>query len=106
MSLLDRVRGIERPRINAHGLQAALEEWSDSASGFSRATIISQFGLTTDDEIELDIIKGHFDNADTDAKKLRLRKTLDSIFMLISDKDLSFYSTNTSVNTRLTQVVS
>ena len=31
MSLLDRLRGIEQPRFNAHGFQAALSEWVEAA---------------------------------------------------------------------------
>ena len=103
MSLLNRLRGVEQPKISAHGLQAALSEWADGAAGFSRATIISQFKLTTDDETELDILKAHYDSANTNAKKLRLRKTLDNILMLISDRRLSFYATNAEVNARLTE---
>ncbi len=106
MSLLDRLRGTESPRINAHGFQAALSEWADGATGFSRASIISQFGLNSVDEAELDILKGHYDDANTNAKKLRLRKALDNILMLIGDRDLSFYPTNAEVNTRLTEAAS
>lgn len=105
MSLLDRLRGTEKPRINAHGFQAALSEWADGAAGFSRSTIILQFGLTTDDEAELDILKAHYDSANTNAKKLRLRKALDNILMLIADRDLTFYATNAAVNARLTEAV-
>ena len=106
MSLLDRLRGIENPRINAHGFQAALNEWADGAAGFSRAAIVSQFGLTAEDEAELDILKAHYDDANTSAKQLRLRKTLDNILMLIGDRDLTFYPTNASVNTRLAEAAS
>lgn len=106
MSLLNRLRGVEQPRINAHGFQAALSEWADGATGFSRVTIISQFALSTDDETELDILKAHYDSANTNAKKLRLRKTLDNILMLIGDRDLTFYPTNAAVNTRLTEAAS
>jgi len=106
MSLLDRLRGIEQPRINAHGFQAALAEWADGASGFSRATIISQFGLTPNEGAELDILRAHYNSANTDAKKLRLRKTLDNILMLIGDRDLTFYATNAEVNARLTEAAS
>ena len=106
MSLLDRLRGIEDPRISAHSFQAALFEWADGATGFSRATIIAQFSLNTADEAELDILKAHYDTANTDAKKLRLRKTLDNILMLISNHRLTFYATNAEVNTRLTDAAS
>ena len=106
MSLLDRLRGIEQPRINAHGFQAALSEWADGAAGFSRATIIAQFALEPEDEVELDILKAHHDSANTNAKKLRLRKTLDNILMLIGDRDLNFYATNAEVNARLTEAAS
>lgn len=103
MSLLNRLRGTEQPRINAHGFQAALSEWADGAPGFSRATIIAQFDLTADDEAELDILKAHYNSANTNAKKLRLRKALDNILMLIGDQDLTFYPTNAEVNARLTE---
>ena len=106
MSLLDRLRGIESPRINAHGFQAALSEWADGATGFTRASIISQFSLNAEDETELDILKAHYDSANTSAKKLRLRKTLDNLLMLIGDRDLSFYPTNAEVNARLTEAAS
>ncbi len=106
MSLLDRLRGTEQPRINAHGFQAALSEWADGAPGFSRAVIIVQFGLTEEDEIELDILKAHYNSANTNAKKLRLRKTLDNVLMLIGDQDLTFYPTNAGVNARLTEAAS
>ncbi len=106
MSLLDRLRGIEQPRVHAHGFQAALSEWADGAAGFSRATIISGFALALDDEAELDILKAHYDSANTNAKKLRLRKVLDNVLMLIGDRDLTFYPTNASVNARLTEAAS
>ena len=106
MSLLDRLRGIEQPRISAHGFQAALSEWADGAPGFSRAMIIAQFALTLDDEAELDLLIGHYNDANTNAKKLRLRKTLDNVLMLIGDRDLTFYPTNAEVNARLTEAVS
>ncbi len=106
MSLLDRLRGTESPRISAHGFQAALSEWADGAAGFSRASIISQFQLNPEDVAELDILKLHYDSANTNAKKLRLRKALDNILMLISDRDLTFYPTNAEVNTRLSEAAS
>ncbi len=106
MSLLNRLRGTEQPRINAHGFQAALSEWADGAPGFSRASIIAQFGLTAADEAELDILKAHHDSANTNAKKLRLRKTLDNILMLIGDRHLTFYATNAEVNARLADAAS
>lgn len=106
MSLLNRLRGIEQPRINAHGFQAALSEWADGATGFSRASVILQFSLNAEDEAELDILIGYYTTANTSAKKLRLRKTLDNVLMLIGDRDLSFYPTNSEVNTRLAQAAS
>jgi hypothetical protein len=106
MSLLDRLRGIESPRINAHGFQAALSEWADGATGFSRVTIIAQFKLEPEDEAELDVLKMHYDSANTNAKKLRLRKTLDNILMLIGDRDVTFYATNIEVNARLAEAAS
>jgi len=102
MALLDRLRGVEKPRIDSHGFQAAMSEWADGATGFSRATIISEFGLVADDETQLDALKAHFDAADTDAKKLSLRKALDSVLMLM-DTDYTFYDTDAKVNTRLTE---
>ena len=106
MSLLNRIRGIESPRISAHGLQAMLFEWADGAAGVSRATIISQFGLTAEDEVELDLLKGHYNSANTLAKKMRLRTALDSVFMIIRDRDLTLYSTNAEVNARLAEAAS
>ncbi len=106
MSLLNRLRGIEAPRINAHGFQAAVAEWADGAAGFSRATIIAQFNMTPDDEAELDTLKAIHDTANTAAKKLRLRKALDNILMLIGDRNLTFYATNAEVNTRLAEAAS
>ncbi len=106
MSLLNRLRGTEAPRINAHGFQAALSEWADGAPGFTRASIIAQFALQTEDEAELDILKAHYDSANTSAKKLRLRKTLDNILMLIGDRDVTFYPTNADVNARLAEAAS
>ena len=106
MSLLNRLRGTEQPRINAHGFQAALAELADGAAGFSRAIIIEQFALESGDEAELDILIGHYNDANTNAKKLRLRKALDNILMLIGDRDLTFYPTNAEVNARLAEAVS
>ena len=106
MSLLDRLRGIEQPRLSAHGFQAAMSEWADGAAGFSRATIIAEFDLTLDDESDLDAIKAIWDTANTNAKKLRLRKAFDSVLMLATDRDLSFYPTNASIVARLTEAAS
>ena len=106
MGLLDRLRGTEEPSLNAHGFQAAMSEWADGATGFSRATIITEFDLTLDDESDLDVIKGIWDTADTNAKRLRLRKAFDSILMLVGDSDLGFYPTDASIVARLTEAAS
>lgn len=106
MSLLDRLRRIEKPVINAHGFQAVMSEWSDGAAGFSRATIISAFGLTLDDETELDWLKGVYDSANTSAKRLRLRKAFDNILMLLNDNELGFYQTKAEIIARLTEAAS
>ena len=106
MSLLDRLRGTEQPRLSAHGFQAAMSEWADGAAGFSRATIIAEFALTLDDESDLDAIKAIWDTANTNAKQLRVRKAFDSILMLSSDRDLTFYPTNASIVARLTEAAS
>ena len=106
MSLLDRLKGVESPRISAHGFQAAMSEWSDGAAGFSRATIITEFALTVDDEAELDVIKAIYDSANTNAKKQRLLKAFDSVVMLASDRDNSFYKDNASITARLNEASS
>ncbi len=106
MGLLNKLRGGEQPRISAHGFQAAMSEWADGAAGFSRAAIISQFNLSLDDETDLDVIKAIWDTANTDAKKLRFRKTFDNVVMLASNRDLTFYSTNASIIARLTEAAS
>ncbi len=106
MSLLDRLIGVESPRLNAHGFQAAMSEWADGAAGFSRATIIAEFALTVDDETELDQLKAIYDLANTDAKKQRLLKAFDSIVMLASDRDVSFYKIKADINARLNEAVS
>ncbi len=106
MGLLNRLRGTEQPRLNAHGFQAAMSEWADGATGFSRATIIVAFDLTSDDESDLDVIKSIWDTANTNAKRLRLRKAFDNVLMLAGDSDLGFYSTNASIVARLTEAAS
>ncbi len=106
MGLLNRLRGIEEIRISAHGFQAAMSEWADGAAGFSRASIIAEFGLTLDDESNLDAIKAIFDTANTNAKRLRLGKAFDNIVLLTSDRDLGFYPDNASVLVRLTEAAS
>lgn len=106
MSLLDRLRGTEKPRINAHGFQAAISEWADGVAAFSRTEIIVQFNLAPEDVAELDALKGIYNSANTNAKRLRLRKAFDNILMLVSDRDLTFYATNAEVNARLTEAAS
>lgn len=106
MSLLDRLIGTESPRISAHGFQAAMSEWADGAAGFSRATIVAEFSLTLDDETELDAIKSIWDNANTNAKKLRIRKAFDNIVLLASDRDVSFYNIKADITARLNDAVS
>ena len=107
MSLLDRLRGTERPKISSHQFQAAMAEWADGATGFSRATIISGFGLTADDETELDALKAIYDSANTAAKKSRLLKAFDSVLMLAEDSDdTGFYTTKAEINARLTEAAS
>ncbi len=95
--------GTEAPRINAHGFQAAMFEWADNAVGFSRTTIVTEFGLTVDDETELDQIKAIWDTANTTAKKLRVRKAFDNIVLLSSDRDNTFYKVKADIIARLTQ---
>ena len=106
MSLLDRLIGTESPRISAHGFQAAMSEWSEGAAGFSRATIIAEFGLETADEAELDAIKVIWDTANTNAKKLSIRKAFDNIVLLASDSDTTFYKIKADINARLNDSVS
>ncbi len=106
MSLLERLIGTETPRINAHGFQAAMSEWADNAVGFSRATIIAEFALTVDDETELDQIKAIYNSANTNAKRQRLLKAFDSVVMLASDRDVSFYKDNASITARLNEAAS
>ena len=107
MSLLDRLRGTEQPKIPSHAFQAAMSEWADGAAGFSRATIISGFELTVDDETELDQLKAIYDSANTNAKKQRLLKTFDNIVMLAEDfNDSGFYGTKALINARLNEAVS
>jgi hypothetical protein len=107
MSLLDRLRGTVPPKIPSHQFQAAMSEWADGATGFSRATIISGFKLTVDDETELDALKAIYDLANTDKKKARLLKVFDSIVMLAEDsRDTGFYSTKAQINARLNEAVS
>ncbi len=106
MGLLSRLRSDELPRIPAHGFQAAMSEWADGAAGFSRATIITQFNLSLDDEADLDTIKAIWDTANTDAKKLRLRKAFDNVVLLVGNRNLNFYPTNASIIARLTEAAS
>jgi hypothetical protein len=107
MSLFDRLRGTEGPKLSSHQFQAAMAEWADGAVGFSRATIISGFNLTTDDETELDALKAIYDSANTSAKKQRLLKAFDNILMLAEDSDDSgFYTTKAAITARLAQAVS
>ena len=107
MSLLDRLRGAEEPKIGSHAFQAAMNEWADGAAGFSRTTIISGFSLTAADEPELDALKAIWDAANTNAKKLRIRKAFDSIVMLAEvSAEHGFYTTKAEINARLNQAVS
>lgn len=107
MSLFDRLRGAERPKIPSHQFQAAMSEWADGAAGFSRTTIIAGFQLTADDETELDALKAIYDLANTDKKRARLLKAFDNVLMLAEDSnDSGFYTTKAEINARLTQAVS
>ena len=106
MSLLDRLIGAEQPRLSVHGFQAAMSEWVDGATGFNRAAIIEQFTLTVDDEAELDALKAIYDSANTNAKRQRLLKAFDSVVLLASDRDVSFYKTKAEINARLTEAAS
>lgn len=107
MGLLNRLRGTDKPRMSAHQFQGAMNEWVDGATGFTRSTIITQFGLSVAEETELDAIKAIWNSANTNAKKLRMRKAFDSVCMLISDRDnTTWYQTNAEVMTRLNQAVS
>ncbi len=105
MSLLDKIIGTEHPRINNHGFQAAMSEWADGATGFSRASIIAEFQLETADEAELDALKVIYDGANTDAKRRRLLKVFDNICMLAGDRDLSWYKVKSEINTRLNEAI-
>ena len=106
MSLLNRLRGTEQPKISAHQFQAAMSEWADSASGFSRATIISGFALTDDDETELDALKAIYNSANTDTKKARLLKAFDNVLMLAEQgAEHGFYTTKAEISARLAQAV-
>lgn len=108
MGLLERLRGTDpdQPRVNAHGFQAAMSEWADGAPDFSRASIIAQFSLTLDDEVDLDTLKAIWNTANTDARRARLSKVFDNVVLIAGDRDLSFYSTNASIVARLTEAAS
>ncbi len=83
-----------------------MSEWADGATGFSRATIISAFGLKADDEVELDALKAIYAAANTDAKRRRLLKVFDNIMMLVNDNELGFYQTKAEISARLNEAVS
>ena len=106
MSLLDRLKGVESPRISAHGFQAAMSEWADGAAGFSRATLITEFNLSVDEESDLDVIKSIYDSANTNAKRQRLLKAFDSVVMLASDREVTFYKDNATILARLNEAAS
>lgn len=106
MSLLDKLSRTESPPLDAHAFQAAMSEWADGATGFSRASIISAFGLVLDDEAELDALKAIYDSANTNAKKQRLLKTFDNIVMLLNKGDTGWYATKAEINARLTEAAS
>ncbi len=112
MSLLDRLRGFDdagdfvEEKIPSHQFQAAMNEWAAGAAGFSRATIISGFVLTAADEPELDALKAIWDQADTNAKKLSIRKAFDNIVMLAESPGHGFYTTKAEINARLNDAVS
>lgn len=108
MGLLDRLKGTdpERSRISAHGFQAAMAEFADGAAGFSRSTLISEFNLVTEDEADLDVLIAIYASANTNAKKQRLLKAFDSVIMLASDRDNSFYKVNGEIVARLNQAAS
>jgi len=108
MSLLTKIIGAgpDGAILNNHGFPAAMEEWSDGAVGFDRPTIIERFGLTVDDEAELDALRAIYDLANTNAKKLRLRMAWYNICTLANDNELGWYQTKSEINARLTQAVS
>ena len=107
MSLYDKLTGVEQPKLPTHQFQAAMSEWADGATGFSRATIISGFGLTLDDEAELDALKVIYDSANTNAKKQRLLKVFDNVMMLAESQDEhGFYTTKAEIVARLNEAAS
>ncbi len=105
MSLLDRLRGAEKPKIPGHPFQAAISEWSVGAAGFTRASIITGFELTVADEPELDALKAIWDSANTPAKKLSLRKAFDNILMLVTGI-YPWYDTKAKITARLNDAAS
>lgn len=107
MSLIDRLRGVEKPKIPVHQFQAAMYEWADGAPGFTRVTIISSFALTPADEVELDWLKARWEDAKTNGKERQFRAALDNVLLLAENSDeTGFYNTVPEITARLTAVAS
>lgn len=78
MSLIDRLSGVDGANeIATHQFYSALVEWD--AGEMTRATIVSHFVLSVDDETDLDWLKGKLDAS---ANKKIFLDRIHNIFLL------------------------
>jgi len=98
MSILDRLSGLERPRLPVHQFWAAFVEWTDTK--ISRQDFITTFSITADEESELDWLKGKLDAAPNKSEFLHY---IHSLFML-AERHMFNYHTKSVVKARIVEL--
>ena len=99
MSLIDRLVGIEEPRIAVHYFYAAMTEVA--AGEFTRAQLVNHFGLDAAEDTELGVIIGYYQATPADRKQEFL-EFIHRIFML-AEAGAPGYTTGADLNSRLSR---
>lgn len=86
MSLLDRLSGSEKPKLPVHQFWAALVEWVENE--ITRQELIDNFGITSEDETELDWLKTKLDAS---SDKPNFMHHVHSLFMLAEQKRFGYH---------------
>ena len=97
MSLLAKLMGIEEPSVAVHYFYAALKELHYGA--VTRANIVSHFGLSTEDEVELDVLIAKYQSVGNN-EKLEFVEFIHAVFML-AESGAPGYTTTAELNTRI-----
>ncbi len=98
MSLVDRLAGIEQPKLPVHGFWAALVEFSQSE--INKAGIVTKFDLSAGEQTELDWLITRYQAS---TNKTKFERLMHVIFILAEERTTG-YITNADLVARINRI--